>query len=67
MIREREGERVGVGYGQGGGADYVEGVAFGMGGEVNVLGEVETVKEREEVRCHWGVGLVHVDVEVTGE
>ena len=42
-------------------------MAFGMGGEVNMLGKVETVKKGEEVRCQWGVGLIDVDVEVTGK
>ena len=41
-------------------------MAFGMDGEVNVLGKVETVK-KGEVRCQWGVGLVNVNVEVTGK
>ena len=40
-------------------------MAFGMGGEVNVLGEVETVEKGENVGCKWGVGLISVDVEVT--
>jgi hypothetical protein len=38
-----------------------------MGGEVDVLGEVEAVQEREEVRRQWGVWAVNVDVEVTRE
>ena len=42
-------------------------MAFGMGGEVNVLGKVETVKKGEEVRCQWGIGLVNVYVEVTSK
>ena len=42
-------------------------MAFGVGGEVDVLSEVKTVEEREEVRCQGGVGLVYVNVQVTGE
>ena len=38
-----------------------------MGGEIDVLGEMETVEEREEFGRQWGFGLVDVDVEVTGE
>lgn len=45
----------------------MEDMAFGMGGEVNVLGEVETGEKGEEVRCQWGGRLVRVDVEVTGK
>lgn len=67
MIRKWEGERMGVGCEWEGGADYVQGVAFSVGGEVDVLGKMETVQKREEVGCQWGVGLVDVDVEVTGE
>ena len=40
-------------------------MAFGMGGEVNVLGKVET--KGEEGRCQWGIGLVNVYVEVTSK
>lgn len=47
MVREWKGNRVGVRYGYGGGgADDVKGVAFGMGGEVNVLGELKAVEKR---------------------
>ena len=38
-----------------------------MGGEVDMLAEVKTLKEREEVRCVGGVWLVNMDVKVTGE
>ena len=38
-----------------------------MGGEVDVLGYMETVQEREEIGRQWGSGLIDVDVEVTGE
>ena len=38
-----------------------------LGGEINMLGKVETTKKGEEVRCQWGVGLINVDVEVIGE
>ena len=42
-------------------------MAFGMGGEVSVMGEVETLEKGEKVRCQWCVGLINVDVEVTSK
>lgn len=53
--------------GERGRADKVEGVAMFVGGKVDVLGDVKTVKEPEEVRCERGGWQVHVDVEVTCE
>lgn len=38
-----------------------------MGGEVDVLGEVKTVKEGEKVRSEGRVWKVNVDVEVASE
>lgn len=42
-------------------------VAFCMGGEIDVLGEVEAIREKEEVRGEGRVGLVKVDVEIANE
>ena len=42
-------------------------MAFNMSGEMDVLGEVETVQEGEEVRCQGGGGQVNIDVKVAGE
>lgn len=42
-------------------------MAFCMGGEIYVLGEVETMREKEEVRGEGRVGLFKVDVEIAND
>ena len=47
-----------------GGADLVQNVAATVGGEVDMLGEVKTVKQFQEANCTFAVRIINMDVEV---
>ena len=47
-----------------GGTHLVQNVAATVGGEVDMLGEVKTVKQFQEANCTFAVRIINMDVEV---
>ena len=48
-------------------ADQVQNVSTGVGGEIDMLYEIKTVYNVQEIRGGFGGGRVDVDIEVTYE
>ena len=53
--------------GETGRADQIKSMAMGVGGEVDMLSEVEAVQEVQEFRGMVAVGVVDMEVEITKE